>query len=150
MNCRFKQITPILCLGTVIALSHCTSNRGNVSNSTLNGSPTTGSAVSSATDTYKVSTINVEADGTGGSKHRNAGPIYKIKKADADRLNQELEQLSLKNENLIRNKLKALTQTDSSINSGKADSHSPLSLCAPPCRRRMRSWTGIGCGRAAW
>jgi len=27
-----------------------------------------------------------EADGTGGSKRRNLGPIYKVKKADADKL----------------------------------------------------------------
>ncbi len=30
-----------------------------------------------------------EADGTGGSGQRNAGPIYKLKKADADKANQE-------------------------------------------------------------
>ena len=31
-----------------------------------------------------------EADGTGGSGKRNAGPIYRIKKADADRVEAEL------------------------------------------------------------
>ena len=34
-----------------------------------------------------------EADGTGGTRKRNAGPIYKIKKADADRVNEELQEL---------------------------------------------------------
>ncbi len=42
-----------------------------------------------------------EADGTGGSMKRNAGPIYKIKKADADRVDQELSELSIKNQALI-------------------------------------------------
>lgn len=35
-----------------------------------------------------------EADGTGGSKRRNLGPIYKVKKADADKAETELQQLS--------------------------------------------------------
>lgn len=34
-----------------------------------------------------------EADGTGGSRQRNAGPIYQLKKADADRAQEELSQL---------------------------------------------------------
>jgi predicted DNA-binding protein (UPF0251 family) len=45
-----------------------------------------------------------EADGTGGSKKRNAGPIYQLKRADADRANTELEQLILKNDRLIQDK----------------------------------------------
>ncbi|HZY80086.1 MAG TPA: DUF4407 domain-containing protein [Cyclobacteriaceae bacterium] len=32
-----------------------------------------------------------EADGTGGSKRRNLGPIYKVKKADADKAEKELQ-----------------------------------------------------------
>lgn len=36
-----------------------------------------------------------EADGTGGSKKRNLGPIYKIKKADADAAIQEYDTWSL-------------------------------------------------------
>lgn len=56
-----------------------------------------------------------EADGTGGSKHRNAGPIYKIKKADADRIGQELDQLRRKNDLLIQQKLHALDQADSAV-----------------------------------
>lgn len=38
-----------------------------------------------------------EADGTGGSKRRNPGPIYKVKKADADKAEKELEALTLLN-----------------------------------------------------
>jgi hypothetical protein len=34
-----------------------------------------------------------EADGTGGTMRRNAGPIYQIKKANADRVEQELDSL---------------------------------------------------------
>ena len=35
-----------------------------------------------------------EADGTGGSRRRNLGPIYKAKKADADKAEAELQQLT--------------------------------------------------------
>ncbi len=35
-----------------------------------------------------------EADGTGGSMQRNAGPIYQLKKADADRSQEELDALN--------------------------------------------------------
>jgi hypothetical protein len=35
-----------------------------------------------------------EADGTGGSRRRNLGPIYKAKKADADKAEAELQQLA--------------------------------------------------------
>ncbi len=38
-----------------------------------------------------------EADGTGGSRKRNLGPIYKVKKADADKAETELQQLMLAN-----------------------------------------------------
>lgn len=56
-----------------------------------------------------------EADGTGGTKKRNAGPIYKIKKADADRVDQELAELSLRNESLIKEKFNTLTANDSLV-----------------------------------
>ena len=42
-----------------------------------------------------------EADGTGGSGKRNPGPIYKIKKENADKVEVELKALSQKNEELI-------------------------------------------------
>lgn len=38
-----------------------------------------------------------EADGTGGTGKRNAGPIYRIKKADADKVNEELKELTTTN-----------------------------------------------------
>lgn len=38
-----------------------------------------------------------EADGTGGSKRRNLGPIYKVKKADADAAELELKALKERN-----------------------------------------------------
>jgi hypothetical protein len=39
-----------------------------------------------------------EADGTGGSKRRNLGPIYKVKKADADKTQKELDTLTVYNQ----------------------------------------------------
>lgn len=42
-----------------------------------------------------------EADGTGGSRRRNLGPIYKVKKADADRAERELADLRAQNEQRI-------------------------------------------------
>lgn len=56
-----------------------------------------------------------EADGTGGSKRRNAGPIYKLKKADADRAALELQELAQVNNQLIQEKLAMLDKSDSSI-----------------------------------
>lgn len=35
-----------------------------------------------------------EADGTGGSRRRNLGPIYKVKKADADKAERELAEMT--------------------------------------------------------
>lgn len=59
-----------------------------------------------------------EADGTGGSKRRNAGPIYEIKKADADRLEKELLELKEKNNELINSKLAKIEENNSLITSG--------------------------------
>ena len=43
-----------------------------------------------------------EADGTGGSRRRNPGPIYKVKKADADKADEELKTLiSSNNERIV-------------------------------------------------
>ncbi|MEO9483898.1 MAG: DUF4407 domain-containing protein [Ekhidna sp.] len=53
-----------------------------------------------------------EADGTGGSKQRNAGPIYQIKKADADRVEAELQTLVATNNEQINEKENALAQLD--------------------------------------
>ena len=54
-----------------------------------------------------------EADGTGGSGRRNLGPIYKIKKADADSVARELEILETQNQALINKKLASLSTLDS-------------------------------------
>jgi hypothetical protein len=48
-----------------------------------------------------VRTAQEEADGTGGSRKKNLGPIYKAKKADADNAELELNELVEKNNNLI-------------------------------------------------
>lgn len=45
-----------------------------------------------------------EADGTGGSMQRNAGPIYQLKKADADQAQRELDLISNQNLSIITNK----------------------------------------------
>ena len=52
-----------------------------------------------------------EADGSGGTMKRNAGPIYKIKKADSDRANQELNAIKERNFPLITNQQNNLTNT---------------------------------------
>ena len=44
---------------------------------------------------------SAEADGTGGSLKRNPGPIYKIKKANADKVDEELTTLKLTNQQQI-------------------------------------------------
>jgi hypothetical protein len=53
-----------------------------------------------------------EADGTGGTGVRNAGPIYAIKKADADRLEQELEELEKRNTTQIQENQRSLIVLD--------------------------------------
>lgn len=56
-----------------------------------------------------------EADGTGGSMRRNLGPIYRAKKADADKASQELQELSVKNQALIDQYYSELARTDSLV-----------------------------------
>ncbi len=58
-----------------------------------------------------------EADGTGGSKKRNAGPIYQLKKADANQADTELQALVKTNDLLVNDKLRALADQDSLIQS---------------------------------
>ncbi len=62
-----------------------------------------------------------EADGTGGSKRRNAGPIYAIKKADADKVEAELKILVAKNSRLIDEKENALAIVDQGVNSALSE-----------------------------
>ena len=54
-----------------------------------------------------------EADGTGGSKRRNLGPIYKVKKADADAAERELAALTLRNTQQIQLLEKMMSRNDS-------------------------------------
>jgi len=54
-----------------------------------------------------------EADGTGGTKKRNAGPIYKIKKNNADQAELELQALVVKNDQLIHEKTRRIVALDS-------------------------------------
>lgn len=49
-----------------------------------------------------------EADGSGGSQVRNMGPIYRAKKADADKAQQELDQVLAFNQPLIQEKTNAV------------------------------------------
>ena len=59
-----------------------------------------------------------EADGSGGSKIRNMGPIYKAKKADADRAQAELDTLMAINLPLIVEKENAIKEIETAA---KAD-----------------------------
>jgi hypothetical protein len=45
-----------------------------------------------------------EADGTGGSMRRNLGPIYQVKKQDADRIDHELASLKTNNDSVVASK----------------------------------------------
>jgi hypothetical protein len=59
-----------------------------------------------------------EADGTGGSKRRNLGPIYKLKKADAEKAENELNELTLLNANRIGSLERQLSTQDSLLHTG--------------------------------
>jgi hypothetical protein len=56
-----------------------------------------------------------EADGTGGSKRRNLGPIYKVKKADADLAETELQKLRLEASSKIADLDVRILQNDSAM-----------------------------------
>jgi len=58
-----------------------------------------------------------EADGTGGSKRRNLGPIYKVKKADADKAQLELSALTVQHEQRILVLENAVARNDSMMTS---------------------------------
>lgn len=53
-----------------------------------------------------------EADGTGGSKRKNLGPIYKLKKADAEKADRELAELMQTNAIQIQQLEARLEETD--------------------------------------
>lgn len=58
-----------------------------------------------------------EADGTGGSRKRNLGPIYKVKKADAEKAEQELQQLVQANQARIAELDESTKSLEASMNS---------------------------------
>lgn len=69
-----------------------------------------------------------EADGTGGSRRRNLGPIYKAKKADADRAGQELAELTARNydgisriEPLLTSSIQAMTEDLNALDRSRVD-----------------------------
>lgn len=57
-----------------------------------------------------------EADGTGGSLRRNLGPIYAVKKQDADRVEQELTALKSKNDSMVAGKQREVVQMQAAYN----------------------------------
>jgi hypothetical protein len=57
-----------------------------------------------------------EADGTGGSRRRNLGPIYKAKKADADKAEAELQQLTAEHGVRIAALEKSLFESNAAMN----------------------------------
>jgi hypothetical protein len=56
-----------------------------------------------------------EADGTGGSRRRNLGPIYKVKKANADAAEKELQDLTINNSKRVQLLDEAIAYTDSTM-----------------------------------
>lgn len=58
-----------------------------------------------------------EADGTGGSRKRNLGPIYKVKKADADKAEAELQELIKVNQQRIAELDLATNRVEAVMNS---------------------------------
>lgn len=74
-----------------------------------------------------VRTAQQEADGTGGSKIKNLGPIYKVKKADADKAETELAELNKSNNSKIASLEKQLNESESKMqNTTDALVHSKL------------------------
>jgi hypothetical protein len=63
-----------------------------------------------------VLTAQQEADGTGGSKRKNLGPIYKVKKADADKSEKELTEITQRNTVRINELQANLTNYDTNVN----------------------------------
>jgi hypothetical protein len=59
-----------------------------------------------------------EADGTGGSKQRNLGPIYKVKKADADEAEKELQSLINTNSQRISELETTIDETQREMSGG--------------------------------
>jgi len=93
-----------------------------------------------------------EADGTGGSMKKNAGPIYLIKKADADNVDKELQELTLKNNALIAEKDKQLSEIELTMN-GETSTLERLKLDGPAARLEALSRLSsksFAIGMASW
>lgn len=56
-----------------------------------------------------------EADGTGGSRNKNLGPIYRAKKAEADKAQTELDQLMASNLPLIQQKEQTIRELEAAV-----------------------------------
>lgn len=83
---------------------------------------------------------SAEADGTGGTMRRNPGPIYQIKKAQADQVEAELNNLMLKNttlENSIRSRLDSLDR----LAAGEINSFDQVDLTG--MASRLQALSGI-------
>lgn len=74
-----------------------------------------------------------EADGTGGSRRRNLGPIYKVKKADADKAGQELQELTDRNQAQI-NSLEGLLSGSITAMNGELNALERSRLNGPAAR----------------
>ncbi len=61
-----------------------------------------------------------EADGTGGTMRRSAGPIYRIKKADADRADEEYLDVKSRNDSLIRIERESLAAVEAAVLSDRS------------------------------
>lgn len=62
-----------------------------------------------------VSAAIAEADGTGGSRQKNLGPIYKTKKAAADRVQSEYDEISATNSAMITAKQSQLKSVENQM-----------------------------------
>lgn len=79
-----------------------------------------------------------EADGTGGSKRRNLGPIYKAKKADADKAEKELQSLVETNSKRIAELENRIDETQRDMN-GEIGSLARTKLNGPAARMEALS-----------
>jgi hypothetical protein len=76
-------------------------------------------AKTSARDTLTKLAVQ-EADGTGGSKKKNLGPIYRAKRAEADQANAELVALIAANQPLILEKEQVLQELEKTVSTEKS------------------------------
>jgi hypothetical protein len=79
-----------------------------------------------------------EADGTGGSKRRNLGPIYKVKKADADKAERELQSLVQSNSQRIAELETRIDETQRAM-SGEIGALARTKLNGPAARMEALS-----------